>query len=64
MLFLGPEVSTNLRFMSAGQVKMSLIEDDQVLVMFASLRVKCNVVANDIPVMCEFPEDICDLSLE
>lgn len=68
MLFPEPKESANLIFMSADQVEMSLREDDQVLVMFASLRVESDVVASDIPMVCEFPdvfpEDICDLPPE
>lgn len=41
--------------MSAGQVEMSLRDGDQLLVMFASLRVESNVMASDMPVICEFP---------
>lgn len=45
---------TNSRFMYVGQVKMSLREHDQVLVIFASLRMESDVVASDIHVECEF----------
>lgn len=47
--------------MSASQVEMSLREDNQVLVMFASLIVESDVVASVMPMVCGFPEDICDL---
>lgn len=64
VLFLEPKESTNLRFMSIDQVGMSLREDDQVLVMSASVIVENNVATNDMSVVCEFPdifrEDICD----
>lgn len=44
---------------------MSLTENDQVFVMFASLRVENDVAASDMLVVCEFidvfPEDTCDL---
>lgn len=65
VLFPEPGESANSIFMSAGQVDMSLREDDLVLVMFAYLRVESDVVASDMPVVCEFPdvflEDIDDL---
>lgn len=68
MLFPEPEESTNSRFMSAGQVKMSLRDNDQVLVVFASLRVENDVAACDMAMVCEFfdvfPKDICDLPPE
>lgn len=68
ILFLELEESTNLSFMSSGQVEMSLREDDQLLVMFASLIVEYDVVASDMLVVCEFPnmflKDICDLLSE
>ncbi|CAI8586506.1 unnamed protein product [Vicia faba] len=38
----------HLRFMSAGQVKMSLKDNDEVLVMFASLRLESDVVDSDM----------------
>lgn len=67
MLFLEPEESNDSRFMFVGQVKMSFGEDDQVLMMSGSLRVRRDVVASDMLVVCGFPviflEDICDLSL-
>lgn len=44
---------------------MSLRENYQLLVMFASLRMDNNVANSDIPMVCEFPnifpKDICDL---
>lgn len=47
---------------------MSLREDDQVIMMLSSLRVKIDIMASAMPVVCEFPyvfpEDICDLLLE
>lgn len=47
---------------------MSLREDDQVLVLFTSLRMESNVVASVMFAVCEvsdvFPEDICDLPPE
>ncbi|XP_050920002.1 uncharacterized protein LOC127137594 [Lathyrus oleraceus] len=68
VLFPELEDSMDSRFVSASQVEMSLREDDQVLVMFASLRVESDVVASDMHVVCEFPgvfpEDICDLPTE
>lgn len=45
---------------------MSLRKNDQVLVMFTSLRIENNVASSDIPLVCEFPnvfpENIFDLS--
>lgn len=68
VLFLESEKSRDSRFMSADQVEMSLWRDDQILVIFASLRVEGDVVASDMSVGCEFPdvfpEDICVLPLE
>lgn len=65
MLYPKPKESRDSRFMFIGQVEMSLREDDQVLVMFASLRLESEVVMVDLPIMCEFPdvlpEDIIDL---
>lgn len=65
ILFLEPQKNTNSGFLFASEVKMSSREEDQMLVMFTSLRVECDVVASDMLVMCEFPyvfpEDICDL---
>lgn len=65
--FLNPE-STYSRFMFVGQVEMPLREDDQVLVMFASVRVERDVMANDMSIVCEFPdvfyEDVYDLPPE
>ena len=52
LLFFEPEESTNLRFMSAYQVNMFFREDDQVLVMFASLRMENDVVASEVLVVC------------
>lgn len=64
MFFPKPEESADSTFMSASQVEMSLREDDQVLVMFVSLRVNDDVVASDMHVVCEFPhvfpEDVCN----
>lgn len=68
VLFLDPEDSVELRFMYDSQVDMSLRENDQVLVMFVSLRVENDVVASDNPAVCEFsdvfPEHICDFPSE
>lgn len=44
ILFLVTEESGGPRFMFAGQVEMSLREDDQVFVMFASLRMENDVL--------------------
>lgn len=40
VLFPEPEESTNLRFIYASQVEMSLEQGDQILIMFPSLRVE------------------------
>ncbi|XP_050884013.1 uncharacterized protein LOC127087186 [Lathyrus oleraceus] len=68
VLFLELEESKDLKFMYAGQVKMSLREDDKVIMMLTSLRVERDVMANDIPMVCAFSdvflEDICDLLVE
>ncbi|XP_050918518.1 uncharacterized protein LOC127135938 [Lathyrus oleraceus] len=68
MLFPELEQSTYSRFMSARQAEMSLREYDQVLVIFASLRIESNILASVMPMVCEFPdvfpEDICDMPPE
>lgn len=68
LLFPKPEESRSSRFMSMVQVDMSLRVNGQVLMMFAYLRVKNDVVASDIQVVCEFPdvfpEDIGDFLIE
>lgn len=56
VLFPKLEERTNLRLISAGQVEMSLKENDQMFVMSASLRMKSDVEATDIPMVCEFPD--------
>ena len=50
-----PEESTNSRFIPFNQIKMCLKQDDQVLVMFASLRGESEAIDVDLPVLCEFP---------
>lgn len=50
------EESTNSRFMSSGQVEMSLRENDQIFVMFTSLRVESDVIASVMPLIYEFPD--------
>ena len=45
--------STESRFMTSGQVEVSLRGNDQVLVLFASLEVEGDVMANDVPVVGE-----------
>lgn len=68
MLFLESEKNTDSSFIYVGQVEMSSRKDDQMLVMFASLRVEYDVAASDVSVVCEFPDmfprDICDLPQE
>lgn len=68
ILFLEPEESVDMRFVFAGQVEMSLRENDQVLLMFASLRVGRDVMVSGMLVVCEFPyvfpEGIRDLPLK
>lgn len=54
MLFSEPKENTDSRFMYAGQVGISLRNNDRVLVMFASLRVENDVAASDMSVVCEF----------
>lgn len=56
LLFLEPKENANSRFMSVGQVKVSLRVDDQVLVMFASLRVDSYDVVSDMPAVWEFSD--------
>lgn len=67
MMFLEPGENVNLRFLSFGQFGMSLRENDQVLLMFSSLRAKRNVKVDDVPEVCDaqcFPKDICKFPLE
>lgn len=68
VLFTKPKESTNFIFLSAGQLEMSLRENDQMLVTFASLRVDNDVRSSDMPLVCEvldvFPEYICDFPLK
>lgn len=68
VLFLKLKENLDSGFLSAGQVKWSLRENEQVLVLFTSLRMENNVAASDISVVCEFldvfPNDICDLPHE
>lgn len=56
MLFLEPKESTNSRFMSIGQIEISLREKDQVLVMFASLIVDNDVATSDMSVVFKRPD--------
>lgn len=44
--------------MFVSQVEMSLREDDQVLMISDSLRVESDVMVSDMPLVCEFPNDI------
>lgn len=68
VLFLESEESMNLKILSTSQVETSLKEYDQMLMMFASLRVEGEAVFADLPVTREFsdvfPNDISDLPLE
>ena len=54
MKILISEDETDMRFLYAGQVGMSLRENDRVLLMFASQRLESTVTVNDIPVMYNF----------
>lgn len=54
MLFLKPDKYTNSSFISAIQFEMPSKKDDQVIMLFTSLRLKCDVVASDMPVVREF----------
>lgn len=40
--------------MYVGLVEISLRENDQVLMMFASLKMENDVATSDMPVVCEF----------
>lgn len=68
VLFPKPEESTYSRFMSVNQVEMPLREEDQMLVIFSSLRAEGEAIFVDIPMVCEFldvfPNDISDFQLE
>lgn len=54
MLFPEPEKRADSGFLSTSEVEMSLRENDQVLVMFSSLRVESDVGASCMPVVCKF----------
>ncbi|XP_058778997.1 uncharacterized protein LOC131652998 [Vicia villosa] len=56
VMFPKPKDMADLRFMSACKVEMSLEEKDQMLMMFASLRVDCEAVSVEMTVVCEFPD--------
>lgn len=45
--------NSNSRFRYNGQVEMSLKGDDQVLVLFISLGVGSDAMANDVPIVCK-----------
>lgn len=67
MQFLEFKEGVDSRFLSTGPVGMSLRENDQVLLRFASRRVRRNMTASDLQVVCDswcFPEDIYDLPPE
>lgn len=54
MLFLKPEKHTYLSFISVRQVEISSRQGDQVLILFASLSVECDVMASDMHVVLKF----------
>lgn len=53
MQFVEFKEGADLRFLSVGPVGMSLRENDQVLLRFASRRVRINVIASDMQVVCD-----------
>lgn len=53
MQFLESKEDVDLRFLSAGAVGMSLRKNDQVLLRFTSRRVRRNVMAIDMQVVCD-----------
>lgn len=65
VMFLELGESKDLRFISANQVEMSLKQDAQVLMMFASLTIESEVAIVNLLIVCEFPyvflDDIGDL---
>lgn len=68
VLFHKSKESNNSRFIFSNQVEMSLKKDDNMFVMFTSLRVESKVVIVDLLIVCEFPdvfpEDINDFLTE
>lgn len=52
-LFPNYEENTYSRFGYNGQVEMSSRGDDKVLMLFVSLGVGGDAMANDVPVVCE-----------
>lgn len=54
VLFLEPEENADMRFLSVDQVVMSLREKDQVLMTFSYSRVKRDVAASVVLVVCHF----------
>lgn len=53
MQFLESNEDVNLRFLCVGLVGMSLRENDQVLLRFASRGVRRNMMASDMQVVCD-----------
>lgn len=47
-------ISIQIRVPSDGQVEISSREDDQIIMMFASLRVRYDIMASGMPEVCEF----------
>jgi len=68
VMFSKPEEWVEGKFLTAGQVEISLGEEARVFVMFSSLKVESEVRVGDLPIVREFldvfPEDIVDLSSE
>ncbi|XP_050876928.1 uncharacterized protein LOC127080661 [Lathyrus oleraceus] len=64
LMFPELEDSEDSRFISANQVEMSLKQDAQVLMMFASLKVESEAEISNLSVVCGFldifPNDIGD----
>lgn len=54
MNFLESKEDMDLGFLFAGPIGMSLKEKDQVLLRFSSWRVRKNVTASDMQVVCYF----------
>lgn len=56
VLFPGLEEGKNLRIISDNQVEISVKQENQVLVMLASLKVESEAKIVNLPIVCEFPD--------
>lgn len=56
MLFPEPEERAYSRFISVGHIEVSLRENNQVFMMFASLRVEGKAMIVALTIVCKFPD--------